>query len=101
MKQRVNTFECDKTKARINHAKHKIRFTEGARIFDGHVLTAPSSRNTAGQEQRFLSIGILAGGHAAVVVWTRRGQRMRVISVRRARRKERERYHAHIEKTTD
>lgn len=99
MQQQLNRFECDRNKARNNFNKHQIRFTEGARIFDGHVLTAPSAQNQAGTEQRFISIGVLDSRNAVVVVWTRRGNNIRVISVRPARRKEREQYHAHIEKT--
>lgn len=98
--RRTNKFECDKTKARSNFDKHAIRFSEGCRIFDGHTLTAPSSQNSAAGEERFLSIGTLSHGVIVVLVWTKRLSHVRVISVRMARQKERDQFHAHIKKAT-
>lgn len=94
-----NTFECDKNKARSNFIKHRIRFTEGCRIFEGHVLTLPSAQNGDTKEERYATVGVLSSGMIAVMIWTRRRQHVRVISVRTARRAERERFHAHIQKT--
>ena len=98
---RIHKFECDKAKARSNFAKHKIRFTEGCRIFDGHVLTAPSSQNATDKEARHVTIGVLSGAVAAVVVWTERDGNRRVISVRKARTKERKEYDAYIKNATN
>lgn len=95
------TFECDKPKARSNLVKHGLRFTEGCRIFDGHVLTAPSPQNGESKEARYITIGVLDTKTAAVMVWTDRARRIRVISVRKASQKEREKYYAYIKKTTN
>ena len=95
----ANKFDCDKTKARSNFRKHRIPFTEGCRVFSGHVLTAPSKQNTTANEARYATIGALENNQAAVVIWTKRKHLVRVISVRMASRKEREQYYAHIEKT--
>ncbi len=95
----ANTFECDKGKARSNFQKHQLRFTEGCRIFDGHSLTAPRNQSEDFGEIRYTTIGVLVTGEAVVVVWTNRAGNVRVISVRKARRKERSRYYAHIQKT--
>lgn len=97
--QRVNRFECDKNKARINLKKHKLRFTEGCRVFEGHTLTAPGNKGPTGSEVRFFTMGSLPGGLTLVIVWTQRGGNVRVISVRKASKKEREQFHAHIAKT--
>ena len=96
--QPANKFECDKDKAKSNFQKHEMRFTEGCRIFDGHILTAESNKNSNMEENRFVSIGVLNEQTAAVVVWTDRSGLIRVISVRKANRKERERYNAYIKK---
>lgn len=96
--KRANKFECDKGKAWSNYEKHLIRFTEGCRIFDGHALTLPSNQNTAGGELRYITLGALNNETAAVLVWTKRQSYIRVISVRKASRKEREMFHAHIQK---
>ena len=96
--KRENTFECDKGRARSNFVKHGIRFTEGCRIFDGHALTLPSRQNGDTYEERYVTIGALTDEIAAVVVWTKRRQHVRVISVRTASRAEREKFNAHIQK---
>lgn len=95
----MNTFECDKTKARSNYKKHTLRFTEGCRIFSGHTLTAQSKQNDSSNEERYKSIGALDEETTVVIVWTPRGSNIRVISVRKASKKEREDYYANIKKT--
>ena len=94
-------FHCHKPKARSNFIKHGIRFTEGCRIFSGHVLTGPSKQNTQEREPRYVTIGLLSDQQAAVVVWTPRDGGIRLISVRVANRSERERYHAYIKKAVN
>jgi uncharacterized DUF497 family protein len=97
----VNTFECDKTKAKSNYKKHTLRFTEGCRIFSGHTLTAQSNQNDDLSEERYLSIGALDDDTTVVVVWVQRARNIRVISVRKARKNERENYYAHIKRTVN
>jgi uncharacterized protein len=97
----VNTFECDKTKAKSNYQKHALRFTEGCRIFSGHTLTAESNQNDDLSEERYLSIGALDDDTTVVVVWVQRARNIRVISVRKARQKERESYYAYIKKAVN
>lgn len=96
---RIHRFECDKRKARSNFKKHRLRFTEGCRVFAGHTLTAPSNQNSDDSEDRYVTIGTLSSGVAAVIVWTKRVSNIRVISVRKASRTEREHFNAHIAKT--
>ena len=93
-----NTFECDKNKARSNYKKHRIKFTEAARVFAGHTLTA-ASNSTNAKEKRFITIGTLSATEIIVLIWTPRGNNLRIISVRKARSKEKENYHANIKKT--
>jgi uncharacterized protein len=95
----TNKFECNKTKARSNFQKHGVRFTEGCRIFEGHVLTVPSNQNSDSGETRYTTIGVLDAETVAIVVWTMRFNHIRVISARKASRKEREKYYAHIKKS--
>jgi uncharacterized DUF497 family protein len=98
---RVHKFECDKVKARSNFQKHKIRFTEGCRIFEGHTLTSESIQNSTVNETRYITIGVLNPEVAAVVVWTKRQNNIRVISVRTASSQERKRFDAHIKNATN
>lgn len=94
----IHRFECDKRKARSNFQKHSLRFTEGCRAFAGHTLTAPGNHNSDNSEDRYVTIGTISSGVAVVIVWTKRGSNIRVISVRKARRAEREQFNAHIAK---
>lgn len=95
----IHRFECDKRKARSNFQKHGLRFTDGCRVFAGHTLTAPSNQHFDGEEYRYVTIGTLANGIAAVIVWTKRVDCIRIMSVRKASRKEREQFNANIAKT--
>jgi uncharacterized protein len=81
----------DPAKARSNLAKHGIRFSDAEPVlFDPQALTAEDVA-TAG-EQRFASVGLDALGRVLVVAYTYRGEDARLISARRATRRERESY---------
>ena len=87
-------FEWDVRKAAGNRAKHGIAFDMAITAFDDpFALVAPDrSHSTAGEERRWL-IGEADTG-VLVVVFTIRapGEVYRIISARRANRKERRRY---------
>src|SRR4051794_18558308 len=90
----IHRFECDKRKARSNFQKHGLRFTDGCRAFAGHTLTAPSKQNFGDTEHRYVTIGAISSGIAAVIVWTKRVNSIRIMSVRKASRSEREQFNA-------
>jgi len=81
----------DPDKARANYRKHGVRFSdaEGA-LFDPNALSRedPAARG----EYRHIAMGMDHVGRIVVVVFTYRGLDIRIISARRASRKERERY---------
>lgn len=83
-------FEWDEVKRLSNLEKHHIDFLDAVTIFDDDVLTAPDERK-AYAEQRYTAVGLMHG-IAIVLVYTERGERIRVISARRANRHEREKY---------
>jgi uncharacterized DUF497 family protein len=78
-------FEFDPAKSAANKAKHGIDFVEAQALWvdDGLVDAPVPSRD----EPRFLVIGRL-GGKFWTAVCTLRGERVRIISVRRARKEE-------------
>lgn len=82
-------FEYDPGKSRANRAKHGIDFEEAQALWaDPWILEAPARTE---DEPRFLAIGVIDGRHwAAIYVY--RGDVVRLISVRRARREEIEHY---------
>jgi uncharacterized DUF497 family protein len=81
-------FEWDENKRRINSANHGIDFEEAIEIFDGRVTV--TRRSDYPDEPRFLTFG-RRQIDTITVVWTQRGPKRRIISVRRARKNEIER----------
>ena len=91
-------FEWDEDKNRINLRKHGICFEEAQTIFNGPVFTALDIREDY-DEQRFISLGLLHGVVVVVVVHTERDDRIRLISARKANKRESQTYHEHLEET--
>ena len=95
----MTRFECDKNKARSNFSKHGVRFTDAARsIKSGYTLTGKSPQSDGLDEERNTSITRRQDGRAIVMVWTPREQNVRIISVRHARKEERETFDAYLQK---
>jgi len=81
----------DPEKARISMKQHGIRFSDAEMVlFDPNALTREDL--DVKNEQRFVSIGLDAIGCILVVVYTYRGENIRLISARSATKRERERY---------
>ena len=91
------TFEWDSRKARSNLAKHGVGFQEASTIFgDPLSLTIPDPEHSL-SEERYITVGRAFSGKLLVVVHTERGDNIRVISARRASRRERKFYEKIIE----
>jgi|SRR5580704_14316912 uncharacterized DUF497 family protein len=83
----VRGFEWDSNKREVNLRKHGIDFEDAIEVFDGPILVHRSDR----KEERWVAIGSLENRLVAVV-FTRRTDVIRIISVRRARRNEESQY---------
>ena len=83
-------FEWDPDKARANLRKHGVDFADAATIFDDPLAVTISDEGA--EESRFVTIGSDAEARVLVVVYVWRGVRIRIISARRATRRERRRY---------
>ena len=82
-------FEFDLEKSAANEAKHGIDFDDAQALWgDPWLLEAPARTD---DEPRFIVIGRIENRHWSAVC-TLRGQRIRIISVRRARKEEIDRY---------
>jgi len=91
------TFEWDLRKARLNLAKHGVAFEEASTVFgDPLSLTIPDPEHSQG-ENRYITMGKTFNGKLLVVVHTDRGDNIRIISARRASRRERKFYEETIE----
>ena len=91
-------FEWDEAKNQSNINKHLISFEEAQTIFKGEVLTVADDRFHY-PEERYISFGelVLADGSLVIaVVHTERGERTRLISARKANRRERRQYDEYI-----
>lgn len=86
---RVMRFEYDPAKSAGNHAKHGIDFEEAQALWrDPRLLEAPARSD---DEPRFLVVGRIGDRHWSAI-FVERGDAVRIISVRRARQEEVERY---------
>jgi len=82
-------FEYDEHKSAANREKHGMDFEEAQALWlDPDLLVIPARTE---DEPRWLCIGRIRDTHWAAVT-TMRGANVRIISVRRARRKEVELY---------
>lgn len=94
----MTRFECDKDKARSNYLKHGVRFTDaGKAIKSAHSLTGRSPQSDGLGEERNVSVTTLADGRSVVMVWTSRNGNVRIISVRHARKSEKEALNAYLQ----
>ena len=85
-------FEWAEDKAEANLQKHGISFEEAITVFgDALAVTIHNGQHSA-QENRFIDIGRSIGGRLLVVVYTERGEPIRIISCRRATPAERRQY---------
>jgi uncharacterized DUF497 family protein len=91
MYDRLMDYEWDPEKAAVNLRKHGIRLSYGVDILeDPYALTREDT--SAQGEARWASVGMDGLGRVLTVVYTSRGERIRLISVRQATRRERESY---------
>ena len=84
-------FEWDPAKARSNFTKHGISFSDVEPAFyDQYAISMPGPG--ASSEERFVLVGMDAIGRVVVVVYTYRGNSIRIVSARAATKAERKTY---------
>lgn len=86
-------FEWDPRKAEANAAKHGVSFDDATTVFvDGDALDGSDSQHSS-DEMRFLRLGRAVDGRVLMVAYTPRrngdAEAIRIISARRASRRER------------
>ena len=85
-------FEWDAAKARANLRKHGVSFADAAAAFYDRLSVTIADPDHSDGERRFLLIGMMVLGRVVVLSHTDRGRRLRIISARRADRRERVNY---------
>jgi uncharacterized protein len=94
--QRSYRFEWDEAKNRSNILKHGFDFADAEEMFGSILLTHLDSSEDYG-EDRWIGIGTI-GAVTAVVVFAERGpETLRIISLRKATRRERKQYEKAIQ----
>jgi uncharacterized DUF497 family protein len=78
-------FEFDEEKSRANMRKHGIDFVEAQGLWLDPDRTESPARTS--DEERFVVVGCIGDRHWSAVI-TYRGERVRLISVRRSRPEE-------------
>ena len=86
------SFEWDPNKARANFAKHAVSFDEASSVFGDSLSITISDPAHSQAEARFIILGNSYQHRLLVVVHTERGDNIRVISARRASKRERKVY---------
>jgi len=91
----VIQYEWDEAKARSNRRKHGVGFEDAMSVFDDPYAFAEQDRTEDG-EPRWQTIGLAGGVVLLLVAHTVREEAgievIRIVSARRANRKERNRY---------
>lgn len=86
-------FEWDENKSKQNLKKHGIHFSLAVTVFDDpFALIAPDEKHSTATEERKWIIGKSDKGVLVIVFTIRLRQVYRIISARKANKKERETY---------
>lgn len=88
----LQDYEWDPTKAAANLRKHGIDFADAATVFADECAIRVRDQISSLDEDRFVILGMSVPGDLLVVVYTWRGDRVRIISARQATPRERKSY---------
>jgi uncharacterized DUF497 family protein len=81
-------FEWDDDKNKMNIEKHGLSFEAAPFVFGGFYLSRPDDRKDYG-EKRYCGMGTLGpDGRVVIIAYTMRGKRIRLISMRKANKRE-------------
>jgi uncharacterized protein len=85
-------FEWDPEKARRNLKKHGVSFDEAVTAFYDPLSATFLDPDHSDEEQRYITIGFSSQGRLLGVGHTERGEKVRIISARRATAHERKKH---------
>jgi len=89
-------FEWDPEKAIENERKHGVSFDEALTVFADSLSRTIADPDHSQGEARYLELGLSRHGRLLVVAFTERNERIRIISVRLATKRERRHYEEDI-----
>ena len=85
-------FEWDGEKARLNEIKHGVSFEEAATVFHDMLVATMADPDHSHDEDRFIAIGQSVNRRILVVSFTEYRNKTRIISCRKASKRERKAY---------
>lgn len=85
-------FEWDANKAKKNIKTHGVSFDEASTAFSDTLSLTIYDPLHSKEEERFVLIGSSYKNRLLVIVHTERGNKIRIISARKATKKERKQY---------
>lgn len=89
---KIKSFEWDKGNIDKSYQKHGITPNEAEEVFlDDDILLLKDIKHSK-QEERFEAIGKITKGDILFLAFTIRGDKIRIISARKANKKERKQY---------
>jgi uncharacterized DUF497 family protein len=91
-------YEWNAAKAKTNIQKHDVSFDEAATVFLDPVAWTFPDPDHSGGEEREITIGYTARHQVVFVSHCQRGNRIRIISARKATRREQRQYEKGIGK---
>jgi uncharacterized protein len=83
-------YQWDKNKADANFRKHGVYFADAVSVFSDDL--ALTIEDDCSEERRWVTLGRDLSGRTLVVVFSWRGDEIRIISARKANAKERRQY---------
>ena len=84
-------FRYDPAKAAANLRKHGVSFADAEGVLEDPLAVTVQDPDPEG-ETRLITVGMGSAGELLVVVYAERNEEYRIISARRATRKERKSY---------
>ena len=89
---KVPTFEWDPQKAVANKLNHRVTFVEALTVFQDPLGRVHRDPDHSVSERREILVGHSKQGRILLVAFTQRSGKIRIISARRATRRERRAY---------
>jgi hypothetical protein len=86
------TYDWDSGKSQANRLKHGVSFDEAASVFQDAAALTFDDPDHSDEEPREITIGISTRGRVLFLSHCDRGDRIRIISARKATSKERKQY---------
>ena len=90
-------FEWDYNKAKENEAKHGISFEIAEHVFSSNMIAKEDTRQDY-QEKRYTAFSLYFG-RCINIIYTLRGNKIRIISMRKANEHETKRYQEAVKNT--